>query len=188
MMCLRRKPKRMARIMAELDKAAGLPPLPDSSQAGAEVPDERLSECWLGLYRGYIDYVSGGNELSFAHLENLNSVESAAESFRERIDSNPELARKAGGIVELDRVLGKLMANEYRKIGSELERRENVLEEALAECETFDVLERRESLENLLGAADEVIRLKKLSNSSGLEGLVELRSAIRTRRQKKRLS
>jgi len=150
----------------------------NSLQDKSDVSDERLLELHIKVYHNSIDYISMNNEITPAHIENLNSIEVAADGFIRRVDGNPELAKKAGGLIELDKVARKLVQREYLRIDRELERREQVLEEALAEYESLPCEERYNNLEILLKGVDELIKLGKLANSRGLEEIVDFRSVV----------
>lgn len=162
----------MAELMRELESTA------EAKKISLGPQDKTLAEDYVKFYRRNIDLVSRTEEITLPYLEELGSLEAAARSFIEEIEANPNLQRQAGALAELDRVFNKQLAREYSRIGKELDRREAVLEERLESCEGIaDSLERLESYDVVLGAADELIKMRKLSHSGKLERLVELRGA-----------
>jgi hypothetical protein len=150
------------------------------------ISDEKLADSWLQIYRNMVDYLSQENVIGPKHIENLGSFEAVSGYFMERMDDNPTLAKRVGGIGELEGVLRKLLSKEYLRIDKELERREGVLKETLEEYLTQeDAYGRVESYQALLGAVDEQIKLKKLCNGS-LEEIVELRGVVKGKIEQER--
>ncbi len=140
--------------------------------------DERLAGYWIEIYRGFIGYLAGKNEVDMAHLEAIESMETVAEQFMERLNSRGRLERAAGGICELDNALGIMIEKEYGRIEQELEKKKELLQEKMEEYSLIkNSGERLYNLELVLGGVDELVKMEKLAGGE-LESKIELRDAV----------
>ncbi len=133
----------------------------DRPDYGRAEEDARLIDSWMGIYRNAFARISGQEEITPEYVDELCSIELAEASLLERAGGNPSLAKRAGGLRELDSIVRGQLERELSRVEIELDKRGRMYGDELGQPDYMAGGGKRDNLELMLAASYELSRMRK---------------------------